>query len=94
MNRYKLAGTLIAALLLIVSVIVRYRFATSEAAVLALPIVSVGLWALTVFDTLAYRTSKSDAIKKRGELIQLTALYIISALISVGTVIYIVTGGK
>ena len=36
MNRYKLAGTLIAALLLIVSVIVRYRFATSEAAVLAL----------------------------------------------------------
>ena len=32
MNRYKLAGTLIAALLLIVSVIVRYRFATSEAA--------------------------------------------------------------
>lgn len=91
MNRYKLIGTLTAALLLIVSIVVRYNFKSSGAAMLALPIVSLGMWALTVFDTLAYKSADCDPIKKRVQLIQLTALYIISALVSVGTAVYIVT---
>ena len=89
MNKYKLAGTLTALALLLASVILKFGFSGESAAKAALPLLCLGAWALTVFDTLAYRHSNDNAIQKRIELTRLIALYIISGLISIGTLIFI-----
>lgn len=91
MNKYKLFGTLTALVLLISSLILKYVFPDSDTAVLALPFLALGAWVLAVFDTLAYKKSEFNAIQKKTELTRLIALYIVSILISVGTVIFMIS---
>lgn len=91
-NKYKIAGTLTAILLLAASLILKFGFPEAETAFLALPLLSLGAWALAVFDTLAYKTSEHNVIQKRMELTRLIAIYLISILITIGTVIFIVSG--
>ena len=89
MNKYKLAGTLTALVLLIASVVLKFGFPGERTARLALPLLCVGAWAMTAFDTLAYRDSADPSIQKRMEFMRLVALYIVSGLISVGSVIFL-----
>ena len=92
MNKYKMIGTLIALLLLIASLILKFGPFGEATAKFALPLLCAGAWVIAAFDTKAYRSSEVNAIQKRVEFKRLVALYIVSALISVGTVIFLVSG--
>lgn len=89
MNKYKLIGTLVAALLLIASLLL--RGSGEGAAIFALPLLCIGVWVLVLFDTIAYRTTSSDPASKRMELMRLFALWVIAILVSVGAVLFGIT---
>lgn len=93
MNKYKMIGTLTALILLIASLILKFGPFGESAARFALPLLCVGAWVIAAFDTKAYKSSDVNAIQKRVEFTRLVALYIVSALISVGTLIFLIAGG-
>ena len=87
MNKYDLVGLILAFVLLCAALI--FKFAGGEGAVvIALPLLTIVLAALTAVDTVAYR--KSSKASKRAELLRLISLYILTALFCVGTVLYFV----
>ncbi|MCI8388737.1 MAG: hypothetical protein HFE63_09755 [Clostridiales bacterium] len=87
MNKYKLIGLIIAVILLCAALI--FKFAGGSAAV-ALPLLTLGVWAMIAAQTVDYKKTDADGITKKVEFARLIGGYIIAVLVSAGTVIYLI----
>ena len=88
MNKYKLYGTVTAAVLLIASLLTR-KFADESMKIVAFPLLCVGVWAIVAFDTLAYKKSEQNEIQKRIEKAKLVAYYLIAIFVTAAILIYL-----
>ncbi len=91
MNRYKKLGLVIAILLLIAAIAVKYLFGDETSATISLPILCFGLAALMVCDTIAYKhpDPSTPKLTHRLELARLVAGWLVTGLVLTGTIIYI-----
>lgn len=89
MNKYKLAGLLIAVSLLAIGLISKYVFGES-AAKISLPIMTVGYWAMLAVDTIGYRIQKNAGQSKGVDLARLIGGYLLAVIVTAGTLIYII----
>lgn len=89
MNKYKIAGFIIAVVLLAVGIISKYA-GGENAAVISLPLMTVGLWVMMAVDTISYNKNKSEGLNKGIDFARLAGGYILTVIITAGTVIYII----
>ncbi len=86
MNKYKLAGLIIALFLLIIAIVAMQFESTGKFFPI---IITVGLWALSVVELLAYKTSKGREMLGGAELIRVISLFVVAVLLTLASVIYI-----
>ena len=87
MNKYTLAG-LILALILLISAMIAMQSDGKNTVQIMLPILTLGLWALTAVDIVSYKKCGSESRVIRGaELIRVISLSIISVLMTFAVII-------
>ncbi len=94
-NKFKIAGLILAVILLAAAIICKFALVGSDAsaAKISLPLLASGLWAIMVFDTLAYKSTEAEGIQKKLELSRLIGGYLVTAFVTVAIVILLVSGG-
>lgn len=91
MKGKRLIGLIIAGVLLVFVVCVLV-FGGEEPAVWTLPVIAVGVWAMTIVDTVAYRTEPYAGMQKKNELVRIVGGYIFAVILTVISVIFAVMG--
>lgn len=91
MKGKRLIGLIIAGVLLVFVVCVLV-FGGEEPAVWTLPVITVGVWAMTIVDTVAYRTEPYEGMQKKNELVRIIGGYIFAVILTVISVIFAVMG--
>ncbi|MBE6612632.1 MAG: hypothetical protein E7632_09075 [Ruminococcaceae bacterium] len=90
MNKFKLAGLGIAFVLLIIA-IAAMQFGGNQTVSFILPVLSIGLWALTAVDIISYKkyVSSSKAIRA-AELMRVVSLGVVSCLMTFAAIVGLV----
>lgn len=87
MNKYKLIGLALALILLIAAIAARMIGGSVLVSVM-LPILTVGLWALTAVDIISYKKYHSDSkVLQSAELARLISLGVISVLLTFAVIV-------
>ena len=91
MKGKRLIGLIIAGVLLVFVVCVLV-FGGEEPAVWTLPVIAAGVWAMTIVDTVAYRTEPYASMQKKNEFVRIVGGYIFAVILTVISVIFAVMG--
>ena len=91
MKGKRLIGLIIAGVLLVFVVCVLV-FGGEEPAVWTLPVIAAGVWAMTIVDTVAYRTEQYVGMQKKNEFVRIVGGYIFAVILTVISVIFAVMG--
>ena len=91
MKGKRLIGLIIAGVLLVFVVCVLV-FGGEEPAVWTLPVIAAGVWAMTIVDTVAYRTEPYSGMQKKNEFVSIVGGYIFAVILTVISVIFAVMG--
>ncbi len=91
MKGKRLIGLIIAGVLL-VFVVCALVFGGEEPAVWTLPVIAAGVWAMTIVDTIAYRTEPYEGMQKKNEFVRIVGGYIFAVILTVISVIFAVMG--
>ncbi len=90
MNKYKLIGLAIA-LVLLIAALAAMQFDENQSMSLMLPIITVGLWALTIVDIISYKKSNGESKMQRGvELMRVISLGVLSVLLTIAVILSII----
>ena len=68
------------------------RLAISLRASGTLPVIAAGVWAMTIVDTVAYRTEPYAGMQKKNEFVRIVGGYIFAVILTVISVIFAVMG--
>ncbi len=90
MNKYQLAG-LILALLLLIGTIFAMRSENTDIVRLMLPFLMLGLWALFAVDIISYKKGGSGTKAVRhAELVRIISIGVISALMTFAVIVSLI----
>ena len=91
MNKYKLSGLILAVILLAAALLFKF-FGGDDFEPIAFILLSIGVWAIGVVETIAYKKCPEPGFGKNLELARLIGGYIFSVIVTAGVVIYFLFG--
>ena len=91
MKGKRIVGLIIAGVVLI-AVICFMIFGDEKSAPWSLPVLSVGMWAMAIADTVAYRAEPYQGLQKKSEFVRIVGGYVFAVILTVLTVIFLVKG--
>lgn len=83
---------LIIAGIMLAAVICFMVFGDEKSAPWSMPILAVGMWAMAIADTVAYRNEPYQGIQKKSEFVRIVGGYVFAVVLTVLTVIFLVGG--
>ena len=89
MNKFKITGLVLAVILLIAALLFKF-FGSDGSEIVAFILLSIGVWAIVIVDTISYKKYPEQGFSRNIELARLIGGYIFSLIVTVGVIIYII----
>ena len=91
MNKYKISGLILAVILLVAALLFKF-FGGDSFEPIAFILLTIGVWAIVIVDTIAYKKCPEPGFSRNLELARLIGGYIFAVIVTAGVVIYFLFG--